>query len=188
MKTCKIVCGFPGVGKTYAFEHQKELGVKIMDSDSSKFSKITQEDGTIIQNPDFPKNYIDHIYQALCNFEAEYILVSSHADVRRALWEADILYSLVFPIKELKDSYMEAYKKRGSPEQFINFMDENFDKFVDSCLNDIGAIERIYMDHPEDNLFDWIKGDIAWFEALKKIRNDTTSKEDSHASEDSGEN
>lgn len=37
MKESTIIFGFPGTGKTYAFNHQEELKATIQDSDSSHF-------------------------------------------------------------------------------------------------------------------------------------------------------
>ncbi len=35
----------------------------------------------------------------------------------------------------LKKSYIERYKERGSPEAFINMMEEKFESFVEECEN-----------------------------------------------------
>ena len=46
----QVISGFPGVGKTNAYEILKARGVKVLDSDSSTFDKTH-----------FPENYLDHI-------------------------------------------------------------------------------------------------------------------------------
>ena len=68
----KIFSVFPACGKTYLYEHQDEYGLKILDSDSSQFSWTLTRDG-MIRNPDFPKNYIEHIKENhFAKFTARY--------------------------------------------------------------------------------------------------------------------
>ena len=43
----KVICGFPCIGKTYLFKHSD---LKIADSDSSKFSWITDGEGKKVQH------------------------------------------------------------------------------------------------------------------------------------------
>ena len=97
MKT-KIFSVFPACGKTWLCEHQKQYDLKILDSDSSRFSWIVEEtedphyavidngemkpvvNKTKTRNPDFPANYIKHIKENMGQYD--YIFVSSHASVR----------------------------------------------------------------------------------------------------------
>lgn len=125
----RVISGFPGVGKTRL---SKDNRFKVLDSDSSKFSWIYNEDGTKDRNPDFPNNYITHIKD---NLEfADIILVSSHKDVRKALIENEIEFALVYPNISLKFEYLDRYKERGDTEEFINMMDSNWDQFVKECM------------------------------------------------------
>lgn len=121
-----IISGFPGIGKTYLFNtsinNPMSLNLKISDSDSSKFDK-----------DNFPNNYIEHILKI--KDEYDIVLVSSHKSVRDELIKRDIPFVLVYPDKELKSIFMDRYKNRGSSEEFIKFMEDNFDKFVDECDN-----------------------------------------------------
>ena len=66
----KIYSIFPACGKTWLYEHQDDYNLKILDSDSSKFSWLyvsVDENGNPIRgvrkirNPEFPTNYIQHI-------------------------------------------------------------------------------------------------------------------------------
>jgi predicted nucleotidyltransferase len=81
MKT-RIISAFPGTGKTYFYNKNKET---TMDSDSSQFSGVKDQNGnnTKERNPNFPKNYIEHIKENIGKYE--FILVSSHKEVRNAL-------------------------------------------------------------------------------------------------------
>lgn len=160
-KMTKIVCGFPGVGKTYVCSKQKELGIFVADSDSSLFSrKFVDNSTTSIRNPDFPKNYIEYLVALINDHVLDYIFVSTHEDVRRALREANIIYTLVCPTKELKDDYIQRYIDSGSDENFVNHLRTKFDEFVESCENDIFAFEKVVLTSKENTLYDWIKMDI----------------------------
>ena len=121
MKT-KIISGFPAVGKSHFYNKNKEISI---DSDSSKFSKSL--DGE--KNPFFPENYIDHIKDNMGRYE--YILVSSHKEVRDALRIARINYTLVYPDRILLDEYVRRFYIRGNTMAFVEFIKENWNKFMD---------------------------------------------------------
>ena len=119
----KIVSAFPGTGKTYYTEQANDPGV--WDSDSSVFS--WSEPG--IRHPDFPQNYIDHIKEGIG--KCTIIFVSSHKVVRDALCKNGIHFDLVYPERDLKDEYIGRFKERGSPDKFVEFIDSNWDDFID---------------------------------------------------------
>ena len=81
-----IISAFPACGKTWCVENLKDK-FDMSDSDSSNFSWVYNktEDGTTIKerNPEFPKNYIDHIKSLIG--EKDFIFVSSHDVVRKVL-------------------------------------------------------------------------------------------------------
>lgn len=100
----KIFSVFPACGKTWLCEHQKQYDLKILDSDSSKFSWLyvdTDDFGEPLEgyrrvrNPDFPANYIKHIKENMGQYD--YIFVSSHASVREALEAEGIDFTIVYP-------------------------------------------------------------------------------------------
>lgn len=117
----KIVSAFPGTGKTTFF---RDSGMLVLDSDSSDFSWKSPN----VRNPDFPLNYIDHISKWQMN--ADFILVSSHIEVRTALREAKLEYCVVYPKIGLKQEYLDRFTKRGSPDHFVEMMNNNWDKFI----------------------------------------------------------
>lgn len=131
--------------------------VPVFDSDSSHFDKS-----------EFPGNYIKHIKEVLSKFPNVVIFVSSHDVVREAMAEAGIKYVLVYPERELKGDYLERYKERGSPEKFIELMDNKWNDFIDSVQAD--EAERHLVLSEGEFLVDVIKSDI---------ENVTTSKVDS---------
>lgn len=115
----QVICGFPGIGKSTMFKNKGDA--KILDSDSSTFDKS-----------EFPANYIKHIQEKTA--EGYTILASSHDTVRKALVEAGIPFVLVYPRLECRDEYLRRYQKRGSPQAFIDLLADNFNKWIDGCL------------------------------------------------------
>ncbi len=124
-KKALVVSAFPGTGKSYIFKHPN--GLKVLDSDSSNFS--WKEKG--VRNPDFPKNYINHIKDNLD--KCDIVMVSSHKDVRNGLVDAGIEFTLAFPTKDCKEEYLKRYKERGNEQSFIDMMDANWEKFISEC-------------------------------------------------------
>jgi hypothetical protein len=123
----RIISAFPGVGKTYYHERNKEISI---DSDSSHFSWVKDGDGnnTKERNPEFPNNYISHIKENIGNYK--YIFVSSHEEVRNALKENGIKYYMIYPAKSKKQEFVERYIQRGSPEEFVNLIKENWNSWI----------------------------------------------------------
>ena len=122
LKQTKIISGFPAVGKSVL---TKQSNLVVLDSDSSLFSWIKKGE----RHPDFPGNYIQHIKENVG--KADYILVSSHDNVRSALKENNIDYTLVYPSIELKNEYIKRYKDRGNEESFISFIDSKWNEFIE---------------------------------------------------------
>lgn len=135
----KIYCGFPGVGKSFAFS---ESNLKIADSDSSLFSWVEKDSGEKIRNQNFPNNYINHI-KNLLNEDYDYILVSTHKEVIQALLHYKLSFQIVYPHRNLKDEYLSRYKNRGSPESFISLMNENWDTFISDLENVQGVYKHM---------------------------------------------
>ena len=119
-KSGKVICGFPGVGKSTLFKELKDSGEKVLDSDSSTFDKS-----------EFPNNYITHIKNKTA--EGYTVLGSSHDVVRNALISEKMPFTLVYPNKKLKDEYLKRYEDRGSPDSFIKLLDSNWDKWISQC-------------------------------------------------------
>lgn len=144
MKNTKIISGFPGVGKTSLFNNEEFKALQILDSDSSKFS--WSEPG--VRHPDFPNNYMEHIKSNMG--KVDIILVSSHEIVRKALVANGIPFIIVYPAKELKDTYIENYKGRGNDKAFIEFISNNWDSFLDDIVNlDCALINKVELKKDE---------------------------------------
>lgn len=112
-------------------------GVPVFDSDSSLFDKAA-----------FPQNYIAHIKSVLSQFDDVVIFVSSHEEVRKALHDEGIEFTLVYPQRELKEEYIQRYAKRGNALGFITMMQERWNDFIDSCEAD-ATPSKIIMEEGE---------------------------------------
>lgn len=123
----KIYSCFPGTGKSYLYHNRGDR--IIFDSDSSNFSWSSPG----VRNPDFPKNYIDHIQELIGM--ADIILVSSHKEVRNALTEANIDFEVVIPTLFCKDEYIQRFKDRGNPDAFIQLISLNWDMWLSDIIN-----------------------------------------------------
>lgn len=119
-----LISAFPGTGKSYFYEKNKDKGV--LDSDSSKFDKSY-----------FPENYIKHIKEK--RETAKVILISSHKLVRDALVSEGLTFNLVYPDRSLKEEYIKRYMERGSPQGFIDLVKSNWDSWIDELENQSGC-------------------------------------------------
>ena len=124
-----LVAGFPGTGKSsYCYRDADYMPQGFAtDSDSSKFDKAN-----------FPQNYIEHIKGKISEGYAR-IFISSHKEVRDALVENGLEFTLVYPKKELKEEYLKRYKERGSPDGFIKLISDNWDLWLDELKNQKGC-------------------------------------------------
>ena len=126
-----LVVAFPGTGKTYYVNvgegsYYMPQGFAT-DSDSSKFDKAN-----------FPANYIEHIKKCIKEGYAR-IFISSHKDVRDALVDNGLEFTLVYPKENLKCEYLERYKQRGSPQVFIDLIDKNWSVWLSECRSQTGC-------------------------------------------------
>ena len=119
-----VICGFPGIGKTYFKNHMSKL--EVHDSDSSQFHWLENKE----PHPEWPNNYIDHI-KSLDGI----VLCSTHENVLDALDEAGIEYFLVFPMEKAKATYLNRFRNRGSSTQFMERLNENWESWIKGLEN-----------------------------------------------------
>lgn len=184
VKKTIIVSAYPCCGKTYAFENNKDY--TILDSDSSKFSwierKRTQEElneikriwesedhllsgeGYInkikddiikVRNPHFIDDYLNHIKENIG--KVDFIFVSSHLDVRRALEADGIDYITVYPNQNMKAEWIGRMYLRGSNAAFIKFQSEHWDEFTNSIDKEPHGIAVIRLGSNQYIDLDYIK-------------------------------
>lgn len=150
----KIYSVFPACGKTYMYENQDEYDMKILDSDSSEFSWIEVDDGNNglrkERNPDFPNNYIAHIKEQIGKYD--YIFVSSHESVRKALNEAGIDFTIVYPKQDCLTEWIgrcylrELNGKNGFP---IKVLVDNWNDWISGCFEEGIEHEEIVLNRGE---------------------------------------
>ena len=133
----RVICAFPGLGKsTFTKKHNGKNGLVILDSDSSDFSWVWNLNHTRksnVRNLDFPNNYIQHIKDNLNS--ADIIFVSTHKEVVDALLKTDIEFEIVLPSPTRKEELLKLYKDRGSDNEFINKMDENWNRWLNEYIS-----------------------------------------------------
>jgi hypothetical protein len=132
-KTTLVVSAFPGCGKSHLFRNKGER--KILDSDSSTFDKAN-----------FPQNYIEHIKSNLGNVDL--ILVSSHKEVREALVDNGIEFTLVYPDNNIKEEYIKRYVDRGNNDKFVELLTNNWNNWINELDNQTGC-EKIKLNTGE---------------------------------------
>lgn len=108
-----IICGFPGIGKSSIARTLPG----IVDLESTPFNKNWKIYADVIEHMD--KNGYT-------------VLVSSHRELREELLNRNINYFYVKPEKNLKEEYLERYKKRGNTKAFINQIKDNWDNYLKS--------------------------------------------------------
>lgn len=136
----RIISAFPGTGKTFYHLNHKDT---TLDSDSSLFSWV-YVNGIKQRNPEFPNNYINHIKENIGKYD--FIFVSTHKEVRDALIHNCIYFYLVYPSCDDKEIYLNRYKKRNSPQSFIDLVSNNWLNWlmdVQSCVFGCRQIEMI---------------------------------------------
>ena len=146
----KIIIGFPGVGKTYCKEYFKGGSIKVLDSDSSNFSK-----------DNFPHNYIDFIKEVIYKNDVDILFISSHEDVRKAIYNDDFIMNnaaiyICYPDKSLKEDFINRYKNRGNNDNFINLISNNWDKWIDDIEKE-AYFFPMKLQVENDTLFNQIK-------------------------------
>lgn len=141
MKNTRVIAAFPACGKTYCFDRNEDY--IILDSDSSKFSWIYPEDSIAKRrNPEFPKNYIDHIKENIG--KVDYIFVSTHEEVRKALADAGIEFTLVFPEWPLRAEWVGRCFIRGSGEKFCQLITDKWEEWLWQMEDEVISNNRKY--------------------------------------------
>lgn len=120
----KIISGFPGIGKTI-FEKNFKNHYDIMDLDSSNFNKRY-----------FPDNYVKHIKEFYQTKKYDFLLISSHKEVRKQLTFHKIPYINVYPNPSLKNNYIQSFRRRGDNQIFIQKMRENWHEWLSSMVRE----------------------------------------------------
>lgn len=131
-----VVSAFPCTGKTWLSKNKCQHGIKILDIDYGVFKK---------NHPNFPiSNYIETILNNMKLFD--YILVTSHEQVRKALADEGVRYNVVYPAEDCYYDYIGKNYIREKQNETLLSTDrliENWDTWRNSMKNDKNAIKRI---------------------------------------------
>jgi len=120
----RLICGFPGVGKTYFKNNSND---KVYDSDSSEYSWLNFDNK--VRHHQFPQNYIKAIKHRLT--ESDMVLASTHKIVLNGLIDAGIDFTLVYPQRHLRNEYLGRYRLRYSDPGLISLLYRKWDSFID---------------------------------------------------------
>lgn len=140
MKKTRIISAFPGTGKSYYHKLHPDT---TLDSDSSNYSWIRKVGKDNIRNPDFPNNYITHIKDNIGKYD--FIFVSSHQEVRKALLDNCIFFYLIYPDRSRKEEFIGRYKKRGNNSCFVKLVSENWEEWIRNCEFEEFGCQRVNM-------------------------------------------
>lgn len=132
----RIICAFPGTGKTRAEAISHKWGrYNILDAESSKFRWTETTSGQRAQNPEFPNNYVDFIEHEAGIID-RIILTATHKQVRDNMKSRGLSYIIVVPEKNLKDEYLSRYLARGNNVGFIKQLYDHWDEWLDEMESD----------------------------------------------------
>ncbi len=137
-----VVSGFPAIGKSFI---AKKLPTMARDLESSDYHWIINNEGKKILNSKWPMNYISDIKALEKSGMYRNVLVSSHEEIRKTMASAGIKYTNVFPenTPQMKKIILERCRCRHNTEEFITNLDEHWNDYIDSLLNDSGAVCKV---------------------------------------------
>ena len=121
----RIILVFPGMGRSTF--HKNNLDTTL-DLDSSEWSWALTKNGAK-RNPEFPQNYIKHIKSNIGKYE--FIFVSSHAEVRKALLDNCIFFYWVCPLYNRKQEFIDRYIEKGNEDAFVKLLDDKWDDWIE---------------------------------------------------------
>lgn len=61
------------------------------------------------------------------------VLISTHEEIRSALAEERLDFALVYPLRELKEEWIQRLEARGSPEGLINIVRKDWSSMLGEC-------------------------------------------------------
>ena len=71
------------------------------------------------------------------------VLISSQPEVLKEVSHRELAFITVTPSNNLKDEYIERYKRRGNNQNFIELMSKNFDTFSGDLAKNSKATANI---------------------------------------------
>lgn len=110
-----IICGFPGVGKSIMAQTSRWI-----DLESTPFQKDFETYARVA------KHMSENGYN---------VMVSTHPELLNQFEKIGVLYTVVVPPLEEKIEYKKRYDARGNTQQFIEYVTENWDQWIENIVN-----------------------------------------------------
>jgi hypothetical protein len=131
-----LICGFPGIGKSWLAKRQSEFGINVLELsfDDIAFTKDLKF------NTNFPADYLKLIKENIGKYE--YIFLPVSAELLDILHENNFIADIIFPAIELKDEYIIRYNNRDDANLFHNnafntkFISDHWDETITRLEND----------------------------------------------------
>lgn len=118
-----IICGFPGTGK----------------STMAKFSQWVD-----LESTPFKKNWILYAEVAKhMNDNGYTVMVSTHAEMLKALEQIEARYTVVIPPITDKETYLHRYNTRGNTSDFIKLLEDNWEVWISDIIKKPTVLKTI---------------------------------------------
>jgi hypothetical protein len=130
----RIICGFPGVGKSQLVKsiNERYSGKRTIDADAEVVSKYhwIDNDRSKGAQAEWPNNYLDFIKK--CANTYEYVFVSTHTEILDALCKSVLENNvlIVTPSIDRYDEFMVNYENRGTSPELRKRISDNWEKWI----------------------------------------------------------
>lgn len=162
-----IVSAFPECGKTYVYKNQDSFGYKVMDSDSSTFTK----------HENWEEEYVKHIKSNLGKFD--FIFIAQYPKVLELLHKDSIPFVVVAPDnrKELSEEERMLIKQQWFGRFVLrdNSHIKDLNRWIELLKNNYDlwtSVESLSKNHPDELILlkenEYLSNRIEYLYALKE--------------------
>lgn len=149
MREGRVVCCFPGCGRSYAIDHLKDI-CKVVSVDIGEFKWIS---GLLAQfGLKYPRNFANHIKQLRKEYDV--ILLSSESEVRTVLKTFDIPYDIALPDISRKAEFIGRAFINDYDETYLRSLCNEWEIRIRECSSD--NCNKIWILHEKENVTDYI--------------------------------
>ena len=144
-----FVFAFTATGKSTVA--RKYGNVIDMESTQYKYTDNNAEDESLKStarniNKEWPDNYFKALEKVKDKYD--YILIADEI-CNNFLIDKKYNYWYVYQKKELKQEYLDIFKKRGNNEEFIYWYSKLWDEWIDKCKKDKYASKKVELNSNE---------------------------------------